>query len=199
MSETAGTTTTVQQTTDVSKYMYQIRKLKDQLADAVKDRDGFKAEADEYRKQSAEYKARADNSAVGKQLQDALGRLREIEYRKTWDKVAKAKGIREDALDAAYQLGGYKPDGEEIDEETLGTAIEAQKAKQAFLAGKVETTDKKEAKVAVGSGQGTKSGGSGAFQLPDENDGRWNDPAWQWNNREKIAEAIKERNERGQV
>ncbi len=193
--------TVVQNGADVSKYMYQIRKLKDALATASRDRDAFKAEADQYRNDNKDLKDKYDVSKAAQKVTELEGKLKEVEFRKTFDRVAKAKGIREDALDAAYQLGGYKPSGDEIDEDALGLAIDEQKGRQTFLAGKVETatTETKVVKPATGSGQGAKTGGGGSFTLPDDTDARWSDPVWQWNNQTNIMTALKEKRERGEV
>jgi hypothetical protein len=195
-------TVTTNSTTDVSKYMYQIRKLKDALASAAKDRDSFKAEADQYRKDNTDIKSKYDESTLAQRLKEAEGKLKEVEYRKTWDRIAKAKGIREDALDAAYQLGGYKPAEGEIDETVIGEAIDEQKGRQTFLAATKDATPAKpEGKAAPGSGQGAKSGtgGTGIFQLPADDDPRWSDNMWLWNTRHQRAEAYKEKKAQGIV
>src|SRR5215831_16147357 len=108
-----GTTGTI----DVSKYMYQIRKLKGALATTSAERDTVRNERDAL-------KVRADDQA--KQLEASKNNKEVIELRGVFDRVAKAKGIRDDALDATYQLGKYVPPDGDVDEEALGTAIDEQ-------------------------------------------------------------------------
>jgi hypothetical protein len=186
---------------DISKYMYQIRKLKGALATASSERDLARAERDTFKSQSENLARQVESSKNNKEVIELRGKLKEIEYRKVFDRVAKAKGIREDAYDAAYQLGGYRPPDGDVDEEALGQAIDEQKAKQSFLTGgkTEEKPVEKQVKPGPASGQGQVAGAGAGFQLPPDTDARWSDPAWQWNNRHKIAEAIKERNANGIV
>lgn len=175
-------------------------KLKKVVTDLTGDRDRFKADADRLAKENADLKAKGDSSVLSKRVQELEGKLKEIEYRKTFDRVAKARGIREDALDAAYQLGGYKPSADEIDEDALELAIDEQRGRQTFLAGKVDSaaTEKPPLKPAPGSGQGGKTGGTGALQLADD-DPRLKDNVWVWEHQDEIMEAIKAKRERGVV
>jgi hypothetical protein len=186
---------------DISKYMYQIRKLKGALATASSERDSARAERDTFKTQNETLARQVESSKNNKEVLELRGKLREIEFRKVFDRIAKSKGIRDDAFDAAYQLGGYRPPDGEVDEDALGAAIDEQKAKQTFLTGgkTEEKPAEKQVKPGPASGQGQVAGAGAGFQLPPDTDARWSDPAWQWNNRHKIAEAIKERNANGIV
>jgi hypothetical protein len=190
-------------TIDVSKYMYQIRKLKGALATASTERDAARVERDKLKAEHEQMQVKVEASSNNKRVQELERQIREIEFRKVFDRVARSKGIREDAVDAAYQLGGYRPPDGEVDESTLGQALEEQKAKQSFLTAASQAAAEKQPERTVkpgpASGQGGAAGGGQGFVLPADTDARWSDPAWQWNHQKEIAAAIREKIANGQV
>jgi hypothetical protein len=202
----SDTTATIQSGGDsgqlIARLGAQRTKWKEAARTLVTERDAARQERDALKTEVEKLRVIADTSASNKEVIELRRQIKESAFRKVFDRVAKAKGIREDAFDAAYQLGGYKPPDGEVDEDALGSAIDEQKAKQAFLTGTAKAEEKsaeKQVKPGPASGQGQVAGAGAGFQLPPDTDARWSDPAWQWNNRAKIAEAIKERNANGVV
>lgn len=62
----------------------------------------------------------------------ARGDLRDIRHRAAFREVALASEVREDAVDALYQLTGYAPGADEIDADAITAAIADGKARFAF-------------------------------------------------------------------
>jgi hypothetical protein len=130
-------------------------------------------------------------------------KIREMTHRKLFDDVARTKGIREDAINAAWQLSGYKPESDTADPAVIGAAIDGLKEGNMFLFGKAEAAAgshyPQPPKPAPGSGQGSRVRSSTGFELPADDDPRWSDAKWQWDHSQEISDAINERLKNGQV
>jgi hypothetical protein len=102
---------------------------------AEKERDAIRADVD-----SA--KAKYDGSKLKTENEELRTKLRTTEHRKAFDKLAKARGVAEDALDDLWQLSGYQAAKDEVDEAAIGTLLDEQKAKpgRARLFGEVAET-----------------------------------------------------------
>jgi hypothetical protein len=188
----------------VAKVRQQLGRIKSERDAAITERNAARVERDALKTENDRLKIDVDSDKNKKRVIELEGKLREIEYRKVFDRIAKAKGIREDACDAAYQLGGYKPPDGEVDETVLGAAIDEQKTRQTFLTGKVEESsaplpESQQRKPGPASGQGSKASSPQGFVLPADTDARWSDTVWQWNHRKEIAAAIAEKRANGIV
>jgi FtsZ-binding cell division protein ZapB len=86
--------------------------LKAQVASLATERDGLKAAAT------------AQPHELQTKIDELQGKLRDRDHRDKFRELAKAKGVtQEKALDDLWQLSGYKPDADEIDEPKLTAAI----------------------------------------------------------------------------
>ncbi len=168
-----------QQVADNSKWMYQIRKLKDALATASNERNAAIAERDAAKAELTDVKTKSDSSALHKRNQELEGRLRVIEHRKVMDKAALAKGVKAEALDAFYKLSEYEAKGDPNEEE-IGAFVDSKVESLSFLIGEAEEEGEKPiTKPAVGSGKSRPNASTATgFQLPPKGDSRWNDTKW---------------------
>lgn len=201
MSETATPTMVNGQVIDVSKYQYQIRKLKGAVASLSQERDVARTERDAAKSELTDVKSKTDMSAIHKRNQELEGKLRTIEHRKVLDAAAIAKGIKPEALDAFYELSKYEAKGEPNEEE-IGAFVDSHVEKFGFLVGKEEpaTPEEQPRKTAPGSGK-SKPGATTTtgFQLPPKGDPKWDDVKWQYHNADKIQAAYQDAEERGIV
>jgi len=182
---------------DVSKYMYQIRKLKDALVTATSERDTARSERDKAAKELGDIKVKTDSSAIVKENATLKAKLATIEHRKVLDEKALAAGFKKEALDAFYKLSEYEAQGEP-DPDEIGAFVDSKKEALGFLIGetKTETTEEPTRRAVNGSGQ-RKTQNSTGFQLPPPGDPKWSDASWQWENADKIAAASRSNMERG--
>jgi hypothetical protein len=90
------------------------RKLAEQLETLVKERDTFKAKAEQ------------DPEGLKSQLADLTGKLREVHHRGAFEKVAKGLKVSDpNRIADLYALSGYKPEGDTADEAQLAQVIGA--------------------------------------------------------------------------
>jgi chromosome segregation ATPase len=111
-------------------------------------------------------KSKYDDSKLKAENQELKGKLRTTEHRKVFDKLAKERGVAEDALDDLWQLSGYQAAKDEVDEAAIGTLLDEQKTKpgRARLFGEVAETPT--STPGPGRGQGTRDArGNGKLQV----------------------------------
>lgn len=181
-----------------SKYRAQARSLEGEVGT-------LRADNEKLRAQVAELGARADTSASAKRVQELEQQLRDRDHRAAFDRVARARGVREDALDGAWQLSGYKAEGEP-DEAAIAAVIDGQKGPRGYLfadptdqaaATTTPTPTPLPARPAPGSGQGTKTVGKPAILAPD--DPRHSDVKFMMQNYEAVSQAAADRVARGEI
>jgi hypothetical protein len=186
---------------DVSKYMYQIRKLKDALKLLTDERDKSRSEVTRLLSENTELKTKGDSSALAKRNQELEGKLRVIEHRKVLDKAALAKGIKPEALDAFFKLSEYDAK-DEPNEEEIGAFVASKVESLSFLVGKAEpeTPEAAAKKLAVGSGKsGSTATTTNGFDLPPKGDRRWSDPKWLAKTQDQRAARAKDNEAKGVV
>jgi hypothetical protein len=159
----------------------------------------IKAENDRLKAEHADLTVKADGSASLKRVAELEGKLREIEHRKVFDKVARAKGVSDDSLDLVYQTSGYKAERPEPDELAIGALLDEHRGRPgvARLFGESQPTPGvPPVKPAAGSGQGAANQGR-IPMAPD--DPRHGDVRYIWENFDTISADAKGRIERGEV
>lgn len=158
-----------------------------ELADLRKQVEALTAERDDYKGRLT-----AQPNELRAQLDQAVGKLREIAHKGAFAAVAKSKGIDADRVDALYQLSGYQPEGDDPDEATIGERIEATVAKHASLF-QPPAAAGNEPPPAPRKGPGTERGGpakssDGVFTVRTSDA---HDAGWMHDNAARIAEAYK--------
>jgi len=171
-----------------------------------KQRNELKAEVERLTRENDDLKQRTDSSVVARRVQELEGEIRRRDHRAVFDKLAKARGIRDDAMEDAWQLSGYRAEGDEVDEAAMGALIDGQKEKRKYLFEGPEPPPPEVGpngegfviKPAPGAGQ------SGRLDVPASaivaaNDPRLSDPRYVMANWAAIAAASQERIARGEV
>jgi hypothetical protein len=95
---------------------------------AEKERDAATATAEGAKKKFDESKLKAENDTLKAQI-------RESRHFTKLDELAKAKGVRPEALEDLRRLSEYKAEGDEPDEAKLNALIDEQKTKRPYLFG----------------------------------------------------------------
>jgi FtsZ-binding cell division protein ZapB len=85
--------------------------LKAQVATLTSDRDGLKAQVD------------AKPGELQGEVDKLRGEIRDRDHKDAFRRLAKTAGVNEAALDDAWQLSGYKPEGDQLDEAKITAAI----------------------------------------------------------------------------
>lgn len=178
-----------------------IDRLKTSLAAITGERDTIKAERDKLITENQALQVKADTSVAAKRVQELEGEIRQRDHRKAFDKVAKARGASEQALDDLWTLSGYKAEAPEADETAIGTLLDAQKTARPYLFAPNGTTTPPPPpgtppppKPGPGSGQGGSTTATTTFS-PDQ----LSDPKFVMANFEAISQASSERMKRGEI
>lgn len=187
----------------IARMAIQRSKLRSAVGNLTTERDALKAEAERLRAENVELQGKADTSASAKRVQELEAKLRQIDHRKVFDRLAAAKGARPDGLEDLYALSGYRAEGDAADEAAIGALIDEQKGKRGYLFGKAEEAPAEgtppPARKALGSGQGSdKAGAEGTIKMAPD-DPRWSDTKWIMSNYEAVAKASADRVARGEV
>jgi hypothetical protein len=170
------------------------------------ERDSWKEKAELAAREIADLKSRPDPATLARQIESLQAELRLVKHREAYNRLARVQKAPDDALAALWQLSGWKAETDDVDEAKMAATIEAQRKDPAqmrlFGAGVVPTPVGPPGSDLV-PGPATGRGNNvpaplEAFNL-QENDPRWNDVRWQFENFDKIAAAAKERVDRGQV
>ena len=170
----------------LSKKLGKAQALNEQL---VAERDNLKKELDRITLENADLRTKADTSVAAKRVAELEQRLVAIDHRKIVDRVAAVKGANPAALDDLWVLlerDGYKATGEP-DEAAIGALLDEQKGKRAFLFSQPNGQQgPPPPKPGAASGQGGRE--TGAPTMISEDDPRWNDAKWQFQNFDRLAE-----------
>jgi FtsZ-binding cell division protein ZapB len=149
----------------------------------------LKAEVASAKSEVETAKSKYDDSKLKAENQELKGKLRTTEHRKVFDRLAKERGVAEDALDDLWQLSGYQAAKDEVDEAAIGTLLDEQKTRpgRARLFGEVAETPT--STPGPGRGQGTReTKPNGKFQVTRA---QLSDGVWAYENSERIKEATK--------
>ncbi len=184
-----------------SKYKARAKELEGQATT-------LKTENEQLKARLTELEAKADTSASAKRVLELEQQLRDRDHRAAFDRVARTKGVREEALADAWQLSGYKAEGEP-DDDAIGALIDEQKGTRGYLFGEsgtsAEATNQATTtptaspihKPAPGSGQGKSPVSKPAVLAPD--DPRHSDVKFMMRNYEAISQAAADRVARGEI
>jgi hypothetical protein len=135
---------------------------------AEKERDAATATAEGAKKKFDESKLKAENDTLKAQI-------RESRHFTKLDELAKAKGVRPEALEDLRRLSEYKAEGDEPDEAKLNALIDEQKTKRPYLFGDAQP-ETPTSTPGPGRGQGQReSKPNGKFQVTRAQMG---DPLW---------------------
>lgn len=126
----------------------------------------------------------------------ARGDLRDIRHRAAFREVALASEVREDAVDALYQLTGYAPGADEIDADAITAAITDGKARFSFtvkppapeVPAPTTPAAKPPAPRAPGASRGTAPTAPGRLKVSAD---QLADPGWMMANQAAFREAGK--------
>lgn len=195
--EPNGTTTQRHDDGLVARLATQRTKFKDAVERITTERDSLKAEADRLRVENADLKTRADTSVSVKRVAELEGKLRDLDHRKVFDKLATAKGARPEALEDLWQLSGYKAEKDDIDEATIATLIDEQRGKRSYLFG-VDAPPPPPPTPPPKPGAGSGQGGSSTVTLVFSEE-QLSDPKFVMQNFERIALSAQERINTGQI
>ncbi len=173
-----------------ARFRDQFRTSEAKVIKLKEDLDRLTKEADELRKV-------ADTSAAVKRVAELEGRLRDVEHRKSFDKLAKSKGATEAALDDLWKLSEYKAETDQPDEAALATLLDAQKTARPYLfsgATPPPANGQPPVKPGPGSGQGGSTTATQQFS-PDQ----LADPKFVMSNFADISQAAGDRMKRGEI
>ena len=98
--------------------------------------DGLKTDVDKLQGEVQQLR----ESTSAKKVEELTGELRGLKHRAVFARLAKEQGVREGATDDLYQLSGWKPEADAVDEAAMKQAVADQKAKRGYLFGEPETT-----------------------------------------------------------
>jgi hypothetical protein len=182
----------------VARLGAQKQKFKAAARALTSERDSLREENARIKAENEDLKKKADTSASSKRVAELEQQLRERDHRAAFDRVAKARGVREEALSDAWQLSGYRAEGEP-DDDAIGALIDEQRAARGYLFAEPDKAaeTKPPVKPGVGSGQGAKP--AGAPQVLGQDDPRMSDVRWQMMNFDRISSAAMERMQRGEI
>jgi hypothetical protein len=163
--------------------------------------------------QRSKFRAAAEVATLKQQVIDAAktggaeeiaalkATIRDNAHRGTFDRLAKAAGVKEKALNDLWERSGYKAEGDVPDESKIKAAIDKQKADRDYLfepateaasgAEGLEGPDTPpEPKPGPGRGQGgTQRAAGGQFQATDA---QLRDPNWCFANAAKLSQVANE-------
>lgn len=183
----------------LARIAVQRSKLRSAVTNLTTERDTIRSERDRLITENANLKTQADTGASQKRVKELEQKLRERDHRSAFDKTAKASGVPEDRLDAAWKLSDYKADGD-VNEDALASTLDALKESNAFLFGESAPAKEGDApivKPGAGQGQGRKAkSSSNDSVIIEDDDPRWNDAAWQMTHRDQIHASTKAKQER---
>jgi ribosomal protein S20 len=138
--------------------------------------DKLKTEVASAKSEVETAKSKYDGSKLKTENEELRTKLRTTEHRKVFDRLAKERGVAEDALDDLWQLSGYQAAKDDVDEAAIGTLLDEQKAKpgRARLFGEVAGTPTSTPGPGRGQGQ-RESKPNGKFLVTRAQMG---DPLW---------------------
>lgn len=182
----------------ISRLAHGQKKWRAQAKKLVGERDAIKAELTQAKLDLVA--AKANDGAVA-ELNTLKAQVKLDKHRAVFDRLAKAAGCKDKALDDLWEKSGYNTPGDVPDEKAIAKAIETQKVEREYMFGDVpaETTDapvgfidgppepgeQHIVKPAAGRGQGGTQRATGSqTQITDA---QLRDPIWCRANQAKLA------------
>src|SRR5262245_26229449 len=107
----------------VARMGAKVRSLKDQLNAVAVERDMLRTQFGALRTEADSLRQRADSSAAAKEADLLRQELRGLKHRQKFDEIALSEGVRKEALADTWQLSGYRPEADQIDEDQLRQLI----------------------------------------------------------------------------
>ncbi len=173
----------------------ELDRLTRSLSEITSERDAARKELALAAKERDEHKARSTEGESHKQKYESLlGEHRTLKHKATFDRLARAAGAKDEAIDDLFSLAGYKAESDEADERKLGDLVDAMREKRgyAFAESKGSSTTE-QPKTQFGSPAETRGGrlGSRDFVVTRQ---QLADPKWSLDkaNRAAMAAAQKE-------
>lgn len=180
------------------------QKFKAAATSLAKQRDALKSELDKTKAELDAMKANGDTEGLRARITELEQEKKLARHQAAFNRVAKSKGVVEEALDDLWTLSGYQAESEEPSEAAIGKLIETQKAMPArarlFDIVDPNAPPAPVVKPGIGTGQGKNPGGRDTgFMLPARDDPRWSDPRWQMEHFAEISDAQREAERSGQI
>jgi hypothetical protein len=189
-----------------ARRLVKIERLKDAMVTITSERDQLRSERERLANENAILASRADTSLSAKKVQELEAKLREISHRKAFDRIAKERGVAEDALDLVYQTSGYKADQPEVDEVAIGAILDEQRTRPGVSrlfgqpAGTASPNGPQQPPPAPKPGPASGQGGPTQGRVPmAPDDPRHGDVKYVWENFDTISADAKGRIERGEI
>jgi hypothetical protein len=113
---------------DLDKWKDETKRRRVDYRTLREETEGLKAQLAQVAAERDEYKTAFESEPheLQAQVDEYRGKLRDRDHRDKFRELGKAAGVTESkALDDLYQLSGYKPEKDEIDEKTIQAAIDA--------------------------------------------------------------------------
>jgi hypothetical protein len=188
---------------DVIRLRVNRDKLKAVVTDLTAQRDEAVKRAEKSDKALEDYRAKAENSPLAKQNAELKQKLRDVEHRKTFDKLAAERGVTNGkAVDTLYEKSGWKADADEFDADQMGASIEATLEEHTYLKAAVteQPANGQPVKPGPARGQGlTAKKTSLDPAIIEDDDPRMNDAAWQMKNQDKLVASAAAKTARGDL
>jgi hypothetical protein len=171
-----------------ARRLVKMERLKEAVGSLTGQRDAAQSEVARLTKENEALQRKTDSSALAKQNAELQGKLRTLEHRKTFDRLAAEKGVTSPkAQDLLYKESGWKADADEFDEAEMSATIDASLTEMPFLKGAEATQDEGQqpiVKPGPGSGQAATAGKKrnpreGDHLIIPDNDPRLIDTSWQ--------------------
>jgi hypothetical protein len=202
MSETATQTVNTEGAHAIARRMAKTLELKNAIANLTTQRDEANKRADKADKALSDLQAKHEASPLAKQNAQLKQQLRDVEHRKTFDALAKEKGVtNEKAIDTLYEKSGWKAEADEFDADQMGATIDTTLEEHAYLKTATQNGQQEngsQVKPAPGKGQGHS--GKKASSDPaiiEDDDPRMSNSAWQMANWDKMSASAAAKRARG--
>lgn len=109
------------------------RQYKTRLVESKRELTDLRARVEAMEREREELKARADSSIHLKELERLRGEMRQGKHRQVFNDLALKLGANPKALDDVFSSSGWKADTDEVDVETMGSAISEVLANKDYL------------------------------------------------------------------
>jgi hypothetical protein len=148
----------------------------------------LRADLEKVNKQLETFRKQIDSTPdeLRQELESYRAELRSLKHKDAFRSVAKGLGVREEALDDAFALSGYKAEDDDVNPEYLKEIVGSTLATRPYLKGEVRAEKPKLTPgLGVSRGAASKSG----FAPSQE---QLQDPVWLFHNQKKLAEAARD-------
>lgn len=166
--------------------------------------DGLQSKLDAQTTEMTTLREKADGSTSARKVEELTAELRGLKHRAVFDRLAGEAGVRQGAADDLYQLSGWKPEADAVDEAAMKQAIADQKGKRGYLFGEAGTTTPADDSTPPATPPSPKPGpaygqGGSTTSTPRFTEEQLSDPVFAFKNYDKISAAASERVARGEV